>query len=537
MRQRIPTTVLTYAILALVGAVSFMLPEVITVPTIHAQAPPEQMILVGSVRDFRAAHADFDVTLANGWGHVADNVAVDLGPDDHPVLNTGSDENGPLNNRVAHWKFDDSGGAVARDENELNDGTLQNNPTWTTGREGGALYFDGTDDYVDVPSSPQMQITGDITFAGWFRLDSAFNDVSPNTMVIMEKFLDTNHNFHIALAGLDYNRSEVPKGSLVFKVENGPTSDYYCYVWTNRQVWDAGHWYHFACTLTSTDTAGNKIYIDDADDTDSTIAAGVGFLDTNYDAPMRIGGKTIDYNGVATDIYFKGKIDDVIVFDRALTPGDFASTPGGYVVQTEWLDSSNRIIAPHLYTPSTSGETDACGVALADVAGVAGVASDGGIYSSETFDEWFHDELGVNVSKMYIITLYRVGSVYEFSSGDFHPIDDMSFGNEGEAHNENFTYTIHATFTYDQCTDQFIEFSGGDGAWLFIGGTLVGDLGGVDSDTSQYVQLDRLPLLVDGETFDLHFFYSERNPANANLLLRTNIELTATPATITLAFD
>jgi hypothetical protein len=320
----------------------------LTVPSTHARPQADERRLLGTVRDFREAHPDFGVIPTGGDGHYASNVRVTLGTDARPIFNAGGDANGPREDRIAHWTLDDGGGSIASDEMGSNPGTVTNGPTWTTGVHGGALHFDGVNDYVEVPSSPDMQINGDVTFVGWFRLDADFDASSPGTMVIMEKFLDTEHDLHIALAGVDYDRPEVPRGALVFKVEKGPTSDGYRFVWTRRTGWTAGAWHHFAATLISSDTSRNRLFIDGIDGTSPVNAGGVGFVDTDYDAPMRFGGKTIDDNGSATNAYFKGTLDDIIIFDRALLAEDFASTGAGFKVASQWQDVSTNNIAPHL---------------------------------------------------------------------------------------------------------------------------------------------------------------------------------------------
>ncbi|MHC4642515.1 MAG: hypothetical protein ACYS32_12795, partial [Planctomycetota bacterium] len=51
---------------------------------------------------------------------------------------------------VAHWKLDDGIGMTATDSAGTNNGTLNGDPTWITGRIGGALDFDGSGDYISV---------------------------------------------------------------------------------------------------------------------------------------------------------------------------------------------------------------------------------------------------------------------------------------------------------------------------------------------------------------------------------------------------
>src|SRR6185503_17415928 len=97
----------------------------------------------------------------------------------------------------------------------------------------------------------------------------------------------------------------------------------------------------------------------------------------------------------------------------------------GFKVQTQWMDRMAHPIAPHLYhNPSSGPMLDACGRAVNDLAGIKGPLSTGGITSASTFDQWFRDSLGVNLSDYHTITLTRNrDSVYEYSTDRFYPID------------------------------------------------------------------------------------------------------------------
>ncbi|MFH1665812.1 MAG: hypothetical protein ABIA77_06685, partial [Candidatus Omnitrophota bacterium] len=50
---------------------------------------------------------------------------------------------------VSYWDFEEGSGTTAADAAGANDGTLINDPSWTTGKYGGALNFDGVGAYVD----------------------------------------------------------------------------------------------------------------------------------------------------------------------------------------------------------------------------------------------------------------------------------------------------------------------------------------------------------------------------------------------------
>jgi fibro-slime domain-containing protein len=178
-------------------------------------------------------------------------------------------------------------------------------------------------------------------------------------------------------------------------------------------------------------------------------------------------------------------------------------------------------------------------VDIDDTPGLQGVNSNGGISSSISFSEWFRDVAGVNQSAVHTITMINNGSgIFEHIDDDFRPIDDRLLGNEGDTNNHYFTYAVAADFTYSDCGGQFIQFSGGDGAWLFVDGRLVMDLGGMDSSEKQYVDFDRIGL-AGGESYRLHFFYASRRPDSTDFKLRTNIELSTARAipVVSAAYD
>ncbi len=168
---------------------------------------------------------------------------------------------------------------------------------------------------------------------------------------------------------------------------------------------------------------------------------------------------------------------------------------------------------------------DNCGSDVTDLAGTAGAPGNGQVTSAATFTEWFSDVLGVNQSMIHTIALVDDGTgVYEYLDNAFYPIDTYLLGNEGEAHNENFTYTFTTQFKYEACVDQFVTAEGGDGLWVFIDGLLVIDLAGVDYVADQYVDLDRLGLF-DGQVYDLRVFYASRNSSASVFNFRTNVPL------------
>ena len=76
-------------------------------------------------------------------------------------------------NLVSWWKFDETSGTTAYDSEGSNTGTVNGAGIWTTDTAGsassGALYFDGSWDYVRVPDDDSLDITNDLTLEAWVK--------------------------------------------------------------------------------------------------------------------------------------------------------------------------------------------------------------------------------------------------------------------------------------------------------------------------------------------------------------------------------
>lgn len=214
---------------------------------------------------------------------------------------------------------------------------------------------------------------------------------------------------------------------------------------------------------------------------------------------------------------------------------------GGRKLRQQYKDSGGNPICWSLFDASRG-----------DVLGSWGSSDNGGIQSSESYDMWFNDVLGTNMSRTLDLTLERSedGS-YVFDSnvadwclavGGFFPIENQLFGNstpvEGAPdRNFHFTFELHTEFTYQEDGSQIFTFRGDDDVWVFIDGRLVIDLGGVHSAEEQTVDIDRLEL-VDGETYRLSFFFAERHRTQSNFRIQTNLKLdTIDLPTVTAAYD
>jgi len=211
----------------------------------------------------------------------------------------------------------------------------------------------------------------------------------------------------------------------------------------------------------------------------------------------------------------------------------------GSDIATEFKDASGKLINPAHYDASRG-----------DVAGVLTPKTSNQITSAESFKQWYRDTPGVNVSKQVSMTLNRVPNTnrYVFDSAadapyaarsGFFPIDADLFGNQGSSgHNFAFSTEIETEFVYEAASNPVFKFTGDDDVWVFIDNKLVIDVGGLHPKKEQYLDLSRLPWLVDGHSYSLKVFHAERHTNASNFRIETTLKLRPVdPPATTALFD
>jgi hypothetical protein len=200
----------------------------------------------------------------------------------------------PAGLRAAYAFSEGQGPNTADASGNVNTGVLTNGPTWTTGRYGNAISFDGVNDFVTAPDSASLDLTTTGTIEAWVRL----NAVGLWHGLIAKGNANTDSAHNYALEVTNGNRARCILG-------NGGTFQVLDSVLTLA----AGTFRHLACTWNGTTLA---LYVDGA----LNASAAQTVTPAGNTAPLflgQFGGNSDRLNGI---------LDEVRIYSRALAVGE-----------------------------------------------------------------------------------------------------------------------------------------------------------------------------------------------------------------------
>lgn len=207
-------------------------------------------------------------------------------------------------NLVGYWSLNEGAGYVAYDASgNGNDGNLTGTPSWTNGMSGTAVHFDGVDDYIEAPNSNTLN-NANFTIEAWIYLDE---DVRATQARVVSKQQADPISYSLEIFGMGYGGSNGNR--LVFEIGTGST---YFELKSNTYLSNRT-WYYVAGTQNGT---MSNMYINGTLDTSGTTATQT----TSNPGVLTIG--CLKANGFAPTFFFKGIIDEVRIYSKALNQSE-----------------------------------------------------------------------------------------------------------------------------------------------------------------------------------------------------------------------
>jgi large repetitive protein len=213
---------------------------------------------------------------------------------------------------VGWWKLDEGTGTNAADSSASNNpGTLTAGPAWATGQLGGAVAFTrSSQQYITIPDAAPLDITGELTLATW---------VKPTNLTEGEHHEFINKTACPSTCDTNYGFGWEDFGNLRFYFAN-PANVYQIYLTTSAVV-SVGTWTHVAVTY-KLSTSTIVVYVNGSSVTGFASGGSPTTTAILTNAhPLLLGAFT---TGDATG-FLNGALDDVRVYNRALTAGDITA--------------------------------------------------------------------------------------------------------------------------------------------------------------------------------------------------------------------
>jgi glucose/arabinose dehydrogenase/PKD repeat protein/chitodextrinase len=300
----------------------------------------------------------WDTTSASNGVHTlqarARDTAGNVGTSSSSVTVTVSNTAPPVpSGLVAGWAFNESLGTTVNDvSGNGNSATLQNDPTWTAGKYGGGLRFDGVNDFLTVLNSPSINVSGTaLTLSMWINPLAGGGDQVP-----FAKFWSGTMASPFYQYGLELGGGTTPV--IYFGTAGGLTGA------SMGSPLALGQWSHLAIVF---DGARAQFYVNGTLVSSPPVSATISARDS------------LLY--MAADVrptqFFRGTLDDVRVYRRAQT-------------QLEVLSDMNAPLSAPAFDPTAPS------VAITDPANDAVVSGNRTITASAT------DDVGVAGVQFYV---------------------------------------------------------------------------------------------------------------------------------------
>ena len=215
---------------------------------------------------------------------------------------------------VGCWPMEEGSGTFAADGGALpaNTVTFVGAPAWVAGQSGQAISLNGTSQYGATPDEASLDIINQITIAAWIKPGQY------NTQDLIKKA--TNglvDGYELTLAT---TKSDASSLKAFFRINQAANGDTYRINATTEYPID-GTWMHVAATYDGTTM---RLYINGIEE--SSLAASISIATNSL--PLSIGAQ------IDGTRFFQGALDQVRVYNRALSAEEIAGLVGGSLPPT-----------------------------------------------------------------------------------------------------------------------------------------------------------------------------------------------------------
>ena len=201
------------------------------------------------------------------------------------------------NGMLAYWKFDETSGSTADDAHSTNNGTISAGVTINqTGTLGRAYDFNGTSSNVDFGTA--CRPTTALSISLWFNTADISN----------EQQLIGNAGYSTGWCGYRVTIGNTGFINFMLGTNSGTVLDK-----SYGSGKDDGAWHHVVCTW---DGSNAYIYIDNVKSTASVMSTPINYGGADE---LRAGS-----NGDATAMFYGGLLDEICIYDRAITEAEVA---------------------------------------------------------------------------------------------------------------------------------------------------------------------------------------------------------------------
>jgi len=223
---------------------------------------------------------------------------------------------------VAFYKMDETEGGTAPGGKDINDSSGQANHGTDNGATYGAdgqivyaLEFDGTDDYVDIPTdATTLDITGDISISLWFYPD----DLDSNLITNRYNFSGNEHGYHLQ------TKSD---GTILWSSHDGATNANAACIAHSTGTITQSQWNHIVVTKAGDSTTVNFYINGGSAGTDTVQRAAIGYSGSYTNRWIGAGYDSYTYSGsyeFGSKRFTDGRIDEVRIYNQVLSADEVA---------------------------------------------------------------------------------------------------------------------------------------------------------------------------------------------------------------------